>query len=194
MRDHLFRRRGGEKAQIVTAGGFMVRREPLGLVGVAWPHIDFLVAENQRRPGRVAVAGIEQPDLHAEYLPIPLGGTRDIGDIDHQMIERVDLDRHGLSLRRGVDAGVAHGRRRGLLVTTRAAVNSTTTNPGWRTNETWNGQESSENGALLVRANNIGPCVNRSGPSMPRTPVGRANDLSEWRTLMFRRDVLGFPT
>src|SRR5450631_2780542 len=125
MRDHLFRCGRGEKAQIVTAGGFMVGSEPLDLVGVARPHIDLLVAEGQRGPGRTAVARIEHLDLHVEYLPIPLGGTCDVRDIDHQMIERVDLDRHGLSFRRGSMCGVPHGPHRALVVTTRACVNST---------------------------------------------------------------------
>src|SRR5258708_27341414 len=66
MRHHLFRRAGGEKAQIVAARGFMIRREPLDLVGIAWPHIDLLMAEHQRRPWRLARTRIENPDLHAE--------------------------------------------------------------------------------------------------------------------------------
>jgi len=108
MRDHRFRRSGGEKGQIVAAGGFVVGGEPLDLVGVARPHVDFLVAEDQRGPRRLALARIEHPDLHAEDLCVPFGGTRDIGDVDHEMIEGVDFDGHGLSLGRGFDANVPH--------------------------------------------------------------------------------------
>jgi hypothetical protein len=88
MRDHLFRRARCEKAQIVAACGFMVRGEPLDLIGISWPHVDFLVAKDQRRPRRLAVAWIEHLYLHAKYLVVPLGGTRDIADIDNEMIER----------------------------------------------------------------------------------------------------------
>ena len=70
----------------------MVRGKPLDLVGVARPHIDFLVAEHQRCSGGLARARIEYPDLHAEDLAVPFGGTRHVGDIDDEMIERVDLD------------------------------------------------------------------------------------------------------
>src|SRR6266566_2059007 len=101
MRDYLFRRARGEKAQIVTPRGFMVRGEPLDLVGTKRSHIDFLVAEDQRGPRRLAGTRIEYPDLHAEDFPIPLGGARHVGDIDDEMIERVNLDRHALSFRRG---------------------------------------------------------------------------------------------
>src|SRR5215207_3093130 len=79
----------------------MVGGEPLDLVGAARPHIDFLVAEHQRGPRRLARAGIEHLDLHAENLPVPLGGTRHVGHIDDEMVERVNPDRHALSFRRG---------------------------------------------------------------------------------------------
>src|SRR5450631_2100949 len=105
MRQHLFRRAGGEKAQIVAAGGFMIRSEPLDLVRIPRPHIDLLIAEHQRRPWRFARARIEHPDLHAEDFLVPLRGIGHVGDVDDDMIERVDLDSHALSFWRGPAAG-----------------------------------------------------------------------------------------
>src|SRR4030088_1533553 len=84
MRDHLVRRARGEKAQIVTACGFMIRGEPLDLVGIARPHVDFLVAEDQRCPGGLAGARIEHGDLHAEDPLVPLRRARHVGHIDHE--------------------------------------------------------------------------------------------------------------
>ena len=72
----------------------MVRGEPLGLVGIARPDVDLLVTELKRSPRRFAAAGLEQLDFHAKYLAIPLRGARDIGDVDHEMIEAFNLDRH----------------------------------------------------------------------------------------------------
>jgi hypothetical protein len=43
------------------------------------------------------MARIEYSDLHAEDLSVPFRCPRDIGDIDHDMIERVDPELHGLS-------------------------------------------------------------------------------------------------
>jgi hypothetical protein len=94
MRDHLVRRARGQEAEIVTPCGFVIRREPFDLVGIARPHVDLLVAEQQRGPRRLARARIEYLDLHAEDPAVPLGGTRHVGDIDHEMIERIDLDGH----------------------------------------------------------------------------------------------------
>src|SRR6266436_4179932 len=74
-------------------------------VGIAWPHIDLLMAEHQRRPWRFARARIEHPDLHAEDFLVPLRGMGHVGDVDDDMIERVDLDSHALSFRRGSGAG-----------------------------------------------------------------------------------------
>src|ERR1700734_2708243 len=91
----------------------MIRGEPLTRVGLARPHVDFLVAENQRRPFCLARARIEYPDLHAEYLAIPLAGARHVGDIDDDVIERIDLDRHGLSLG---SLELSFGRRPGACV------------------------------------------------------------------------------
>src|SRR5579872_3599846 len=79
----------------------MIGGEPLDLVGDARPHIDLLNTEHQRRPDRLAMAGIEHSHLHPEHLLIPIDGARHVGDIDHDMIERVDLDRHGQFFRLG---------------------------------------------------------------------------------------------
>src|SRR5687768_1558757 len=59
VRNHLVRRARGEKAQIVAAGGLVIRGEPLDLVSAARPHIDLLVAERQRCPRGLARARIE---------------------------------------------------------------------------------------------------------------------------------------
>src|SRR6185437_6166213 len=56
MRHHLIRGASGEKAKIVAADGFMVHREPFDLVGIAWTHIDLLLAEDKRCPRRLARA------------------------------------------------------------------------------------------------------------------------------------------
>ena len=74
---------------------------------IARPHIDFLIAEDQRRPGRLAWARIEHPDLDAEDFLVPLRGARHVGDIDDDMIERVHFDSHGLSFCRGPSACAA---------------------------------------------------------------------------------------
>src|SRR6266702_327014 len=76
----------------------MIRREPFDLVGIARPHVDLLVAEQQRCPRRLVRARIEHLDLHAENPAVPLGGTRHVGDIDHEMIECIHLDGHAQSL------------------------------------------------------------------------------------------------
>ena len=49
---------------------------------------------------RLSVARIEHFDVHAEDFSIPFRGTRHVGDVDHEMIERMDFDRHGLSFGR----------------------------------------------------------------------------------------------
>jgi hypothetical protein len=51
-------------------------------------------------PRRFAATGVEHLDFHAENLAVPLRCHRDIGDVDHEMIEGVNLDRHALSFRR----------------------------------------------------------------------------------------------
>src|SRR5580704_10053429 len=105
----------------------MVSREPLDLAGVARPDIDFLVAEHQRCAGCPAGTGVEHPDLHAEDFSVPFGRARHVGDIDDEMIERVDLDRHVLSSSRGFDALSTRWPRHALFVTTPTTVNSRTT-------------------------------------------------------------------
>src|SRR3954469_6844717 len=97
MRHHLVGAGGGEEAQILAAGGLVVRGEPLHLVGIARPDVDLLVTELQRSPRRFAAAGLEHLDFHAENLAVPLGGHCDVRDVDHEMIESFDLDRHVLS-------------------------------------------------------------------------------------------------
>src|SRR4051812_4076937 len=101
MRHHLVRRGGGQEAQILAAGGLVVRGEPFHLVGIARPDVDLLVTELKGSPRRFAAAGVEHLDFHAQDLAIPLGGNSDLGDVDHEMIESFDLDRHALSFRRG---------------------------------------------------------------------------------------------
>src|SRR6201992_1004275 len=96
MRNNLIRCALREEAEIVAAGCFVIRGEPLHLVGAARPDVDLLIAEQERGSRRLARAGVEHLDLHAEDLAVPLGGSRDVGDIDHEMVERVDFDRHGL--------------------------------------------------------------------------------------------------
>src|SRR5450759_2321364 len=103
----------------------MVGGEPLDLVGAARPHVDLPVAEHQRRARRFARAGIEHLDLHAEDFLVPLGGTRHIADIDHEMIELGNLDRHELILWSRFNARVRYWPYHALFVTTRAGVNST---------------------------------------------------------------------
>src|SRR5882724_5670689 len=127
MRDHLLRRLRGEKAQIVAAGGLMVGREPLRLVGIKWPHIDLLVAEDQRGPGCLAFARIEHPDLHAEDCSIPLRRARHVRNIDHQVIERVDLESHGLSSSSRLKRASAALAAFGFVCYKRPVVNSITT-------------------------------------------------------------------
>src|SRR3954463_4831509 len=100
MRHPLGGTRGGEEAQILAAGGLVVRGEPLHLVGIARPDVDLLVTELQRSPRRFAAAGVEHLDFHAENLAVPRGGHCDVRDVDHEMIEGFDLDRHALSFRR----------------------------------------------------------------------------------------------
>src|SRR4051794_18668271 len=106
MRDHRCGGRPGKKAEIVTARGLVVGGEPFDLVGVARPHIDLLAAEYQRGARRPATARIEYCYLHAEYLAIPRRRTRDVRDIDDEVIEGMDLDGHGLSFRRTPRGGV----------------------------------------------------------------------------------------
>src|SRR5947207_15978765 len=125
MRDHLIRRARGQKAEVVAAGHFMVRSQPFDLVGIARPHIDFLIAEHQRGPFRFAVAGIEYLDLHAENLSVPLRCPRDIGDIDHDMIESADLYLHGLSSSSRVYAYFSRWSPGAMIVTTLDSLDST---------------------------------------------------------------------
>src|SRR6516225_9938333 len=122
MRDHVIRGARGQKAQIVAAGGFMVGREPFDLVGVLGADVDLLVAEYQRGARRLSAAGVEYPDLHAEDSCVPLRGARDIADIDHEMIDRIDPERHGLSssLQRMARARALHFSPGVALVTTRS--------------------------------------------------------------------------
>src|ERR1700722_5982512 len=127
MRDHLVGRTRGEKAQIVAARGFMVGGEPFDLVGVARPHVDLLVAEHQRRPRRLAGAGIEHPDLHAEDFLVPLRRARHVGNIDHEMIDRAYLDSHELILWSRFAGACATGRIMLCLLQRGPTVNSTTT-------------------------------------------------------------------
>src|SRR5207248_2036946 len=49
-------------------------------------------------------------DLHAEDPAVPLGGTRHVGNIDHEMIERIHLDGHALSLCSGRERLCRTGR------------------------------------------------------------------------------------
>src|SRR5205807_9907022 len=122
------RRARGEEAQIVAAGGLMIGGEPLDLVGALGPHVDLLAAEHERGARRLALARIEHLHLHAEDCPVPFGRARDVGDIDHEMIERMDLDRHALSFRRyACRAPLPHWPLSILLVTTRSANSSRTT-------------------------------------------------------------------
>src|ERR1700683_2906313 len=113
----------------------MIGREPLDLAGVARPHIDFLVAEHQGGAGSPAGPRVEHLDLHAEDFSVPLGRARHVSDIDDEMVERMDLDRHVLSLSRGGRA--SYWPRHALFVTTQAAVCSRTTsrNRAFRTSE-----------------------------------------------------------
>src|SRR5215468_6952305 len=53
MRDDLLRRARGEEAEVVAPCGLVIGGEPFHLVGVARPHIDLLVAEQQRRARRL---------------------------------------------------------------------------------------------------------------------------------------------
>jgi hypothetical protein len=98
----------------------MVGRKPVDLVGVARPHIDLLVAEHKRGPRYPALARIEHLDLHAEDFLIPLNRARHVGDIDHEMIDRVHFDRHELILWSRFDARLAYWPYHALFVTTRA--------------------------------------------------------------------------
>src|SRR2546430_453242 len=110
MRHHLFWRARGQKTQIVAPGGLMVGGEPFHLVGAVGPHIDLLVAEHQGGPRRLARTRIEHPDLHAENGCVPFCGTRDVGNIYHEMIERVDFHGHASSFRRGQECFCRTGR------------------------------------------------------------------------------------
>src|SRR6202022_3242609 len=110
----------------------MVRGEPLDLVGVARPYIDFLVAEDQRCPGRLALARVEHLDLHAEDFSVPFGGARHVRDIDHEMIERVDFERHGLSFGRGSMCICRTWPYHSLFVTTRSDRQFNTNEPDFR--------------------------------------------------------------
>src|SRR5215831_3876619 len=109
----------------------MVGGEPLDLIGILGPHIDLLIAEHQRR-ARLALAWIEHLHLHAEYRPVPFGGPRDVGDVDHEVIESMNFDRHSSSFRRDAILSPRRGAARAphwppaaKLVTTRSATNST---------------------------------------------------------------------
>jgi hypothetical protein len=56
-------------------------------------------------PRRFAAARVEHPYFHAEDFAIPLNGAHDVGDVDDEVVEGLDLDGHTLSFRR--DAGCA---------------------------------------------------------------------------------------
>jgi hypothetical protein len=80
----------------------MVRGEPLHLVGIALSDVDPLVTEFKESPRRLAAAGIEHLDIHAENLAVPRSTCRDVADIDDEMIQGMNLDRHVSSFRRDV--------------------------------------------------------------------------------------------
>ena len=126
MRDHFIRRARGEKAQVVAAGGHMVGGEPVDLVAIDRPHVDLLVAEVQRGPRYPAPAGIEHPDLHAEDFCVPLRRARHISDVDDEMVEGIDLDRHELSF--PARCVPRYWPPHHLFDTTRGFVNSTAAN------------------------------------------------------------------
>src|ERR1700687_1274604 len=173
MRDHLVRRARGEKVQVLAAGGFMVGGEPLDLVGVARPHINLLVAEDKRCPRRLAGAGIEYGDLHAEDLLVPLRGARHIGDVDHEMIEGMDFDRHGLSFGRGSLPHLPRWPYPSLFVTTRRDRQFNNNKPDSRSGP-WRNQMTSRRAAIGLIAMGISAIASlgsASAADYPTRPV-----------------------
>src|ERR1700722_10220736 len=106
MLDDLIRRRVGEEAQVLAAGGFVVGGEPIFLARGDRTQVDLLTAEMHRGPRRLSRSGRDVFTGHAKHPRVPFGRGVYVRNLDDQMIQRLYGQGHrALSLSSCASAG-----------------------------------------------------------------------------------------